>query len=460
MAVVTDRWGEPLTSPDAEGAASFDRLVEGYLSFSADLPARLQRAVGEGDVPLALCVEGYFQLLSHRRAGWERARAIHELLAQRADLTEREQGHVAALGAWSQGSSLRAADCWDSVLDRHPRDLLALRLQHFLLFGQGQVARMRDTLARAIPGFSADVPYASYVAGMVAFTAEEQGELQTAEALGLAAAEADPDDLWAVHTIAHVLETQGRLADGIGWLTDRPALQGKGSFANHLWWHKGLYLVELDRVEDVLDLFDTVVYPGRSEEGLDLTNAVSLLMRLEIAGHDVGDRWQRLAPHLGVRLGTHTYPFNDVHYVGGLGLAGNTEDAEALLTAMSAWATTRDDEAASVLRLCGLAVGHGLAAYADGRYEEAVHHLLAVRYEWWRLGGSHAQRDVFAQVLIAAAQRSGRLDLTARLLAERTGRRAMSPAAWAWQADVSARRGDDLGAARAADRAARLRAAV
>ena len=419
------------------------------LAQAQDLPGRVGR--------LAF-IEGQVSLYHDPDAGWERARTIHEILRQRRDLSEREQGHIAALGEWSNGSPLGAANCWDDVLDQHPRDFLALRLQHFLLFGQGQVVRMRDTLARAIPGFTADVPSASFVAGMVAFTAEELGELQIAEALGLAAADADPDDLWAVHAIAHVLETQGRLADGIGWLTDRGGLAGKGSFANHLWWHRALYLVELGRVQDVLEVFDRQVYPGQSEEGLDLTNAVSLLLRLEITGQDVGDRWQRLAPHLGVRLGLHSHPFNDAHYVVGLGLAGRFEDAEALLTGMSAWATTRDDDAASVLRTSGLAVGHGLAAYADRRYDDAVQHLLPVRYEWWRMGGSHAQRDVFAQVVIAAAQRAGRFGLAARLLAERTGRRSMSPAAWAWQAEVLATRGDELGAERAADRAERLRA--
>lgn len=460
MAVMTDRWGEPLTAADAGRAANFDHLVEGYLTFSADILARLREAVGEGDVPLALCVEGFFQLLSQRPTGWERARVIHENLASRPGLTERERGHVAALHAWSSGSPLGAADCWDDVLDRHPRDFLALRLQHFLLFGQGQVLRMRDTLARAIPGFTADVPNASYVAGMVAFTAEEMGELQTAEALGLAAVDADPEDLWAVHAIAHVLETQGRLADGIGWLTERGALVGKGGFANHIWWHKALYLVELDRVYDVLELFDSYVYAGQSEEGLDLTNAVSLLLRLEMAGHDVGNRWARLAPQLGVRLGLHTHPFNDAHYAAGLCFGGRTEEAEALLTGMAAWAATQDDGAAAVLQSCGLVVARGIAAYAAGRFAEAVQHLVPVRYEWWRLGGSHAQRDLFAQVLVAAAQRSGQLGLAARLLAERTGRKNMSPAAWAWHAQVLAAQGDEPGAARAADRAQRLRSVV
>jgi hypothetical protein len=42
-----------------------------------------------------------------------------------------------------------------------------------------------------------------------------------------------------------------------------------------------------------------------------------------------------------------------------------------------------------------------------------------VRYNAARIGGSHAQRDLITQTLIAAAERAGQHNLTRALLAER-----------------------------------------
>jgi hypothetical protein len=54
-----------------------------------------------------------------------------------------------------------------------------------------------------------------------------------------------------------------------------------------------------------------------------------------------------------------------------------------------------------------------------GDYGEAIDALSSARNEAIRIGGSHAQRDIVAQTLIAAAERSGRWRLARALLAER-----------------------------------------
>ena len=46
--------------------------------------------------------------------------------------------------------------------------------------------------------------------------------------------------------------------------------------------------------------------------------------------------------------------------------------------------------------------------------------LLPVRYDLTKIGGSHAQRDVFHQLLIQAAMKAGRNRLARALLLERT----------------------------------------
>ena len=63
----------------------------------------------------------------------------------------------------------------------------------------------------------------------------------------------------------------------------------------------------------------------------------------------------------------------------------------------------------------------GALSFADGDYAAAVEAILPVRYHAIRIGGSHAQRDIVNQTLIAAAERSGRWNLARALLAERVG---------------------------------------
>ena len=51
---------------------------------------------------------------------------------------------------------------------------------------------------------------------------------------------------------------------------------------------------------------------------------------------------------------------------------------------------------------------HGLLAFADGRFADAARLLRPLRgAAGARLGGSHAQRDVIDQTLLAAAARGG-----------------------------------------------------
>ena len=55
----------------------------------------------------------------------------------------------------------------------------------------------------------------------------------------------------------------------------------------------------------------------------------------------------------------------------------------------------------------------GLYAYARGEYERAWHHLSVAVPRMAEVGGSHAQRDLFEQVLLDAALKSGRLTVRA-----------------------------------------------
>jgi len=73
-----------------------------------------------------------------------------------------------------------------------------------------------------------------------------------------------------------------------------------------------------------------------------------------------------------------------------------------------------------------------LLAYAENRYSEAVTLLGPVRTLAVRAGGSHAQRDVMAQTLLSAAEKSGQIQLARALLNERLALRPNSRLNQTW----------------------------
>ena len=391
-----DSWNCPITA-DGPDVAVIDDVVTGYVTMAAGLDRRFaELAAGP---PLAKVVLAQLLVQAHRPEATARARSLVASADRSAgSLTIREQGHLDAARRWTDGDLDGVIDVLGAVLAEHPTDVLALRHRYLLLFNAGRVDEMVQTVTEQRPAWSSDLPLASYLDGMESFALEELGRHRPAEDLGRRGVDADPTDLWAIHAVAHVLLMEDRTADGVAWFDGRdPVLEAGGGFAGHLWWHGALVQLAAGRTDDVVDAFDRRVYPGASQEGLDLSNAISLLARLEVAGVDVGDRWDRVVDGARARLGHHTHPFNDTHYALALARAGCVDDAERLVAGMERWADGAH-HASRVLRHVGVSLARGLVAYGQGRWGEAVPLLEGSLDEAWRLGGSHAQRRLYPLV--------------------------------------------------------------
>jgi tetratricopeptide (TPR) repeat protein len=269
------------------------------------------------------------------------------------------------------------------------------------------------------------------VLGMYAFGLEECGEYVEAEAKGRRAVELNGDDLWAIHAVAHVLEMQGRLRDGMEWLSQPlGAWADRNPFKDHLWWHTALFPLELGEYDRVLALYDDAVRLDRSDFYLDIQNAASLLLRLELQGVDVGDRWRELADVAESRIDDHVLAFTDLHFVMALAADGRFAACRRLLASLQDFAMQPKNFAAETMKPVTIPLCEAILAYAEGEYGRAVDLMLPIRYELSCVGGSHAQRDIFAQLLIEAALKDGRLKLARALLAERLAQRPHSRGTW------------------------------
>lgn len=406
-----------------------ERVIEAFLGARADTRERLAEYLrADPDCALAHCLDGYLSMMASKRE--LRSLAVASLRRAEGVVTRsrQEQLHVAALEAWTRGEMREAAGHWDVLLTEFPRDVLALRVSQFVLSYLGESQRMRYTIARALPAWDASVPGYGYVLGCYAYGLEEAGDYAQAEEMGRKAIELNRQDIWAAHAVTHVAEMQGRLHDGLGWIAGlRDQWEGCGNFALHLRWHEGLFRLDLEQHAQVLELYDREIRRQSTDEYLDITNAVSLLWRLEQAGVDVGTRWRELADWARGHHRDHSLVFADLHYVMALAAIG---ESDAFLASCEQFAAESGTEA-TVMADVGLPLARAVLAHRRGAYDDVVDLLVPVRREFRRIGGSHAQRDLFDQLLIDAAWKGRRLDTATELLAERTTRRPRN--IWAWK---------------------------
>jgi tetratricopeptide (TPR) repeat protein len=365
----------------------------------------------------------------------------------------RERGHIAAARAWADGDLTAAVEQWGAVALDHPRDSLAIQLAHLGDFYLGQSQMLRDRVARVLPHWNEDVEGYGYILGMHAFGLEETNLYGRAEDTGRRALALNPRDPWAVHAVAHVMEMEARLADGIDWLTSRrDDWAPDNMFAFHNWWHLALYHLDLEQYDRALELYDTAIRPKPSSVALEMLDAAALLWRLRLRGVDVGGRWAELADAYAPMAADAHYAFNDAHAMMAFTGAGRAAEAATLLAAMEARVAGGGTNA-MMTRDVGLPLARAILAFDRGDHAGVVELLKPIRLVAHRFGGSHAQRDLVTLTLIEAAIRSGQGALARGLTAERLDLKPKSPFSWL----LSARAADATGEVATAE-AARRRA--
>jgi hypothetical protein len=170
----------------------------------------------------------------------------------------------------------------------------------------------------------------------------------------------------------------------------------------------------------VLADYDEYIAPKLANDFLlDLVDASALLWRLELAGAEVGERWGPLAAQWLTHVDEHVLVFNDLHIALAVSRDGNRLGVERLRRSLDRYTREGQGDNRSVTAEVGRHLIDGVLAFAAGDYARAVEYLLPVRYEAARIGGSHAQRDLITQTLIAAAERARQPGLARALLAER-----------------------------------------
>jgi tetratricopeptide (TPR) repeat protein len=354
--------------------------------------------------------------------------------AETGNANKREKHHAKAVYYFSHGDMWSACAEWEKILAEYPNDLMAVKFAHDGYFFLGDSHRKKDSVERVLPKWNKSAPCYSYLHGMYAFGLEECGFYEKAEREARFGLEQQPQDCWSTHAIAHCMEMNGKFDEGIEFM-ESTVTNWEPCFilACHNFWHNSLFYIEKGNYEAALTLYDQEIYKRtQSNQMLDIVDAASLLARLEMEGCNVGKRWEDLSPLAENHIGDHVLAFNDSH----LSMIVSRLEDEKLLKehqkSLRNFVKTGTSDNHRITRDIGEQISDAIIAFNSKNFDKAFECLYPIRFEIIQIGGSHAQRDVYALLLIHSALRSKNPEInskTKQLIDERNAFKKNSPLA-------------------------------
>jgi hypothetical protein len=226
------------------------------------------------------------------------------------------------------------------------------------------------------------------------------------------------------------MEMTGRAEEGIEWLQSTLPGWGSSTLKLHNWWHALLLYIDLRDTDSVLDLYDTRLVDDDRVDAEALADRVSALARLSLLDVDVGHRWTVMATLWEPMMFDVRSPFNDLHAL----LAFRYSNHEDLAQALMECVRNEYDRTIPMMR-AGAAVLEGVDALFRGDNDAALALLAENGGHVNLIGGSHAQRDLVAQITLEAAVRAGEWASARAMLKERKLRRESMPYAYSIQCE-------------------------
>ena len=419
-----DRYGLPLTSASPRAVEAYRAGVDRVLLAVPGAERAFEDALA-ADPGFALAAIGLarahqvFGRLDEARAAGARARGLA------GGLTRRERQHVEAIGTLLDGNAPGALAAVRAHVAEFPRDALVLSLAvgafGLIAFSgrrdhNGELLALLDGLAQHY----GDDWWFAFAHGWAYNEARRPVEARTLMEHSLAR---QPRSANGAHGLAHIYYETGEIEEGArfleGWL---PAYERASALHCHLSWHLALFELARGRDAEALRIYEDAIAPGASVAPPlnTLSDSAAFLWRLGLYGEAVPPaRWGPVVDFAARAFPRPGFAFADIHAA--LAYAGRGDTA-ALTRMVEAFREA--DRAGRLPAGPGVAeLAAGLGAFAGGDYEGAIARMAPVAGEVIRLGGSHAQRDVFEETLIQAYLRAGRGQEAAPILHRRLERR-------------------------------------
>jgi tetratricopeptide (TPR) repeat protein len=430
-----DRRGLPLSTASDDAAAHYRDGVDLLLSTWPGAEETLDRAIG-ADPDFALAHAALARLHATRGEAEQakvRAASARERVARRG--TERERSHVEAIALGIEGQPAQALRQVLAHLESWPRDavILALALGAFGLFafsGRADHDQARVDLCERLARHYGDGDW--WFLTYHGWSHTENGDVTRGRALTQRAFELRPENANAAHALAHAMFEDGSIADAEALISDwLPGYGRPGPLYSHLAWHRALLALENDNPDRALAIFRCQLRPARTVAAplIAVSDSAALLWRLRISGHDIPKEHAGEAAGYAARaFPAAGFAFADVHVALIAAVSGDRDALQRRIAAVESRVAADAVPAGPVVpALC-----RAVLAFAEEDYAACVRLLEPVAADVARIGGSHAQRQVFEDTLIVALLRSGEA-AKAHALIDRRLRRRPSPRDLRWR---------------------------
>ncbi len=435
-----DRFGLPVSTSSARALALYIDGVDRILGANAGAEALLAEALAlDPDFALAHVALGRNAQLYGRVEDARRAAA--RATACGAGASERERRHVEAVALAINGEPKRAMAAVEAHARDFPRDSLVLSLAlgvYGLIAFSGRPDHheaQRALLEGLAPRWGADWWFLTYLGWSHVETGDPKGGAAILErALAL-----NPRNAHGAHARTHARVELGETRDGVAFLGDWLRDYDPAAILHcHLNWHLALFELDLGEADRAMARYQSAMHPAVAQCGPmpTLADAASFLWRCGLYG--VGPRplpWGEVAAFAARWFPRAGLAFADLHAAMAEAAASKMGDLERRIAELERReGEGRLPQGRVVPLLC-----RGLAAFARGDAAEAADLLAAAMPDLTRVAGSHAQREVFEDTLIAAWLGCGNQERARALLAERLTRRPRAQDA-AWMAEVARER--------------------
>ena len=424
-ATLKSKNGLTLTTNSPAAADLYQEGLDLVLSQNYGPDAKLQAAIDADEgFAMAHVVQAY---VLHLQTNVPAARAAAEKAVElSAGCSQEEQQIARIVHSFTHGKGTEAIGLIHEHLDEFPTDTLAMRVAQRLYmlgcFGAGVPDFPNHLMAMMRKVASANGDDWAFL-GQYAFAHHETNQPEKAMDLATRSLEGNPQNAVASHSVTHSYFEQGDAANGGRWLGDwLDGWDRRASYNTHLSWHLALFELAQGRYNQALELYETHIRPGVQARNLaNLQDAASLMWRLQIySGEEPGKPWDEVRDMALPAAETPGPAFRDCHAALAFAGAGDAESTQKFVDRVKAQGDKGDDLSREMV----LPIALGAAAFAAGDYDEAAD-LMGPTYPMLaRIGGSHAQREVFEDTLLETYIRAGRYDEAKAMLDERLSRRS------------------------------------
>jgi len=341
-------------------------------------------------------------------------------------VSRRERQQIEAIALFVNGQGPRSYALIREHLIDYPRDILMLRLAQRLFSlgcsGAGVAsfpAVLFALMQNVEPSYGDDWAFL----GQYAFAHHETGHFEEARRLAERSLALRPTNAVAAHSAAHVFfETDDHASGGDFLATWLKGFDTRAPYRVHLSWHQALFELALGHYQRVLDLYEEEIRPAVVAPTVTaLNDGAALLWRWSMYSGSTPPVPLEEVRDLAVPAAARPGPaFRDTHAALAFASAGDEGYMRQMIDRLQALADQGDTLAGEVT----LPLVRGISAFAQGAYDEAVR-LMAPLFaeprmdQLARIGGSHAQREVFEDTMLEAYLRAEQFDRAEEMLRTR-----------------------------------------